>query len=200
MLESPQWGGSYKYRKHMLFGEIRPKQDLSYISICSLSILYKSKFIIMATSVGTNDVVVTRVHCKRTKHVWNYMITNSVIDGGLNIRWMNKPLSEEATMSKLGLPTFKNKRRKLYPYRADPLSKGICCAVKQTGCRKNCIPCKTCWKIYHVYLVPIKLKQFFFTTARNRNSSLFFSREGRISISRSWNGNFNWVTHVLAYF
>ena len=43
--------------------EIRTKQDLSYISIYSLSILYNSKFILMATSLGTNVVVVTRVHC-----------------------------------------------------------------------------------------------------------------------------------------
>ena len=43
--------------------EIRTKQALSYISVCSLSILYNSKFILMATSLGTNAVVVTRVHC-----------------------------------------------------------------------------------------------------------------------------------------
>ena len=42
--------------------KIRTKQDLSYISICSLSSLYNSKFILMAQSLGTN-VVVTRVHC-----------------------------------------------------------------------------------------------------------------------------------------
>ena len=47
----------------MFYGDIRTKQDLSYISICSLSILYNSKFIILATSLGTNAVVVTRVHC-----------------------------------------------------------------------------------------------------------------------------------------
>ena len=43
--------------------EIRTKQDLSYISTCSLSILYNSKFILMATSLETNAVVVMRVHC-----------------------------------------------------------------------------------------------------------------------------------------
>ena len=47
----------------MIYEEIRTKQDLSYISIYSLSILYNSKFILMATSLGTNAVVVTRVHC-----------------------------------------------------------------------------------------------------------------------------------------
>ena len=46
----------------MFYEEIRRKQDLPYISICSLSILYSSKFILMATSLGTNAVVVTRVH------------------------------------------------------------------------------------------------------------------------------------------
>ena len=80
MLESPQWGNSNTYPKHMFYEEIcfgcvdmcfvlmfyeeiRTKQNLSYISICSLSILYNSKFILMAMSLGTNDVVVTRVHC-----------------------------------------------------------------------------------------------------------------------------------------
>ena len=65
LLESPLWGDSNKYPKHMFNAEIRrkKKQDLSYISICSLSILYNGKFILMATSLGTNVVVVTRVHC-----------------------------------------------------------------------------------------------------------------------------------------
>ena len=44
----------------MFFGEVRTKQDLYYISVCSLSILYNSKFILTATSSGTNAVVVTR--------------------------------------------------------------------------------------------------------------------------------------------
>ena len=47
----------------MFYEEIRAKQDLSYISTCSLSILYNHNFILMATSLGTNDVVVTRVRC-----------------------------------------------------------------------------------------------------------------------------------------
>ena len=45
----------------MFHEEIRTKQDLSYISICSLSILYNSKFILMAISSETNTVVVTSV-------------------------------------------------------------------------------------------------------------------------------------------
>ena len=47
----------------MFYDKIRTKLDISYISICSLSILYNSKFILMAKSLGTNAVVVTRVHC-----------------------------------------------------------------------------------------------------------------------------------------
>ena len=47
----------------MFYEEIRIKQGLSYISFGPLRILYNSKFIIMATSLGTNAVVVTRVHC-----------------------------------------------------------------------------------------------------------------------------------------
>ena len=42
LLESPQWGDSNKYPKHMFNEVIRIKQDLSYISICLLSILYNS--------------------------------------------------------------------------------------------------------------------------------------------------------------
>ena len=39
------------------------KQYLSYILICSFDILYNSKFILIAMSLGTNVVVVTRIHC-----------------------------------------------------------------------------------------------------------------------------------------
>ena len=47
----------------MCYHEIRIKQDLSYISICSLSILYNSKFILKTPSLEANADVVTRVHC-----------------------------------------------------------------------------------------------------------------------------------------
>ena len=36
------------------------KECLSYTSICSLKVLFNSKFILMATSLRINDVVVTR--------------------------------------------------------------------------------------------------------------------------------------------
>ena len=65
LLESPQIGDSYKYPKHMFYAEIRIKQGRPFLHIIlsPLSILYNSKFIIMATFLGTNAVVVTRVHC-----------------------------------------------------------------------------------------------------------------------------------------
>ena len=63
MLESPKRGNSNKYPKHMFYEEIRIKQGLFYLSFCPLKILYNSNFIIMAMSLGTNAVVVTRVHC-----------------------------------------------------------------------------------------------------------------------------------------
>ena len=63
LLELPQRGDSNKYPKHMFYEEIRIKQGLSYMSVCPLRILYNNKSIIMATCLGTNDVIVTRVHC-----------------------------------------------------------------------------------------------------------------------------------------
>ena len=64
LLESSQGDDSNKYPKQMFNEEIRIKQGLSYISFCPLRILYNSKFISVATSLGTNAVVVTRGHCK----------------------------------------------------------------------------------------------------------------------------------------
>ena len=43
----------------MFYEEIRIKQGFSNISFCPLRILYNSKFIIMATPLGTNAVVIT---------------------------------------------------------------------------------------------------------------------------------------------
>ena len=57
-------GDSNKHPEHMFYEEMRTKQDLFYISICSLRILCNSKFILMATSNRISDIVVTRVHCK----------------------------------------------------------------------------------------------------------------------------------------
>ena len=47
----------------MFYEEIGIKEALFYISFRPFRILYKSKFIILATFLGTNAVVVTRVHC-----------------------------------------------------------------------------------------------------------------------------------------
>ena len=63
LLESPQWGDSKNIQSIMFYEEIRIKQGISYISFCPIRILYNNKFILKATSVGTNAVVVTRVHC-----------------------------------------------------------------------------------------------------------------------------------------
>ena len=63
LLELPQRGNSNKYPKHMFYEEIRIKQGLSYILFSPLRILYNSKFIMMATFLGTNAVIVTGVQC-----------------------------------------------------------------------------------------------------------------------------------------
>ena len=47
----------------MFYEEIMVKQCLSYISFCPFRILYYSKFVLMEMSLGTNVVVLTRVHC-----------------------------------------------------------------------------------------------------------------------------------------
>ena len=62
LLESPQRGDSNKYPKHTFYEEII-KQGLSNILFCPLRILYNRKFMITATLLGTNAVVVTRFHC-----------------------------------------------------------------------------------------------------------------------------------------
>ena len=71
LLELPQWGNSNKYPKHMIYEEKRTKQDLSYISICSLRILFNGNFILMATAFGTNAVFVLRVHSSSVTQVWS---------------------------------------------------------------------------------------------------------------------------------
>ena len=58
LLVWPHSGDSNKYPKKEFSEDIRIKQCLSYISLCSLRILYNSKVILMATSSGTNAVVV----------------------------------------------------------------------------------------------------------------------------------------------
>ena len=51
----------------MFYEKIRIKQGLSYISFCPLRSLFNSKFILMATSLGINAVIVKRVHCINVK-------------------------------------------------------------------------------------------------------------------------------------
>ena len=45
----------------MFLEEIRVKQDLSYISFSSLRFINNSKFILNATSLGSNGVLIIRV-------------------------------------------------------------------------------------------------------------------------------------------
>ena len=65
LLELPQWGDSNNIQNICSTRKIRIKQCLSYIWFCSLRFHYNSNFILLATSLETNAIVVTRVHCKR---------------------------------------------------------------------------------------------------------------------------------------
>ena len=49
----------------MFYEEIKKVRFFFCKAFCLLKILYNSKFILMATSLGTNAVVVTRVHCNK---------------------------------------------------------------------------------------------------------------------------------------
>ena len=49
--------------KNMFFDETRIKNVFCYISFCPLRFLYNREFILMATSLGTNAVIVTRADC-----------------------------------------------------------------------------------------------------------------------------------------
>ena len=64
----------------MFYEEIRTKQDLSYISICSLSILFNSKFFLMATCLETNVVVGTRVQCSYAKPINMHVLHSYTVD------------------------------------------------------------------------------------------------------------------------
>ena len=56
-------GDSNKYPKYTFYEEI--KEALSYMHSAVFKDSYNSKLILMATSLGSNDVVEMRVHCKR---------------------------------------------------------------------------------------------------------------------------------------
>ena len=81
LLELTQQGNSNKYPKHMFYEEIRIKQGLSFKTICPLRILYNREFILMATALGTNAVVVVvmRVSCRK-KHTGCNLKTNKLLD------------------------------------------------------------------------------------------------------------------------
>ena len=61
----------------MFYGGTRIKQGISYRSFCRYRILYNSKFILMARSLGTNAVVVKRVHC--STFLSFYFVTNNIV-------------------------------------------------------------------------------------------------------------------------
>ena len=56
------------FNQHMFWivvriASLKERRSLCYILFCPLRILYNSKFILMSTSLGTNAVIVMRVHC-----------------------------------------------------------------------------------------------------------------------------------------
>ena len=60
LLESPHWTyEEIKKKQKKKKKKKKKKKSLPYILICSLRILYKSKFILMTTSLETDAVVVT---------------------------------------------------------------------------------------------------------------------------------------------
>ena len=63
MLELPHRGNSNKYPKRMFCEEITIKPGICCVTFCSFRLVYNSKFILMAISLGTNAVVVMRVRC-----------------------------------------------------------------------------------------------------------------------------------------
>ena len=84
---------------HRFYEEIRTKHDLSYLS---WSILYNSKFILMATSLGTNAIVVTRVHY--TLHVfWYVCSSSSFIDSGWLFHFYRLRLASSSHFNRLWL-------------------------------------------------------------------------------------------------
>ena len=86
----------------MFYEEIRTKQDFSHISVCSLSILYSSKFILISMSLGTNAVIVMRVHCINSV-VPSQTQKNVASDQGLHCLQLIQQCFDKLTDSKLDL-------------------------------------------------------------------------------------------------
>ena len=53
-------------------------------------------------------------------------------------KWVCLPSGKASTLKRKNTPSG----RKFFPLRVDSFSKGAWCAVKQTGSRKVCVPCK----------------------------------------------------------
>ena len=56
-------GDFNKYLKHMFYEEMGIKQNLSYMSFLPIKDSLLQQINLMTTSLGTNAVFVTRVHC-----------------------------------------------------------------------------------------------------------------------------------------
>ena len=97
----------------MFYEEIRIKQGLSYISFCPFRILYKSKFILMATSLGTNAVVIMTVHC-----IYSSLDHSFLLEYGIHPNYHTMRLGFSQLLGKLMVKyvstytkgTLKNKR------------------------------------------------------------------------------------------
>ena len=97
--ESPQWGNSNKYPKHMFYEEIIIKQGLYYISFCPLRILLQQQIHFNGNIFGNKcfKFVLTRVHYM----VWitrvHYMVWKHTMYGCMygssQIRFISPPKS-----------------------------------------------------------------------------------------------------------
>ena len=71
LLESPHWGDSKKYPKHMFYEEIKIKKAFLHIILSIKNSLQQQIHF-----NGTNAVVVMRVHCTGIVHIKQYFIEN----------------------------------------------------------------------------------------------------------------------------
>ena len=101
----------------MFFEEIRTKEDISYTSICSFSILYNSKFVLMAMYLGTKAVVETRVHCR---YFAIFAKEDNVYDFLFAFLYAKSLLKRCLLYEERKLPSRSN----IFSYRVDPISEG----------------------------------------------------------------------------
>ena len=89
---------------------LRIKQGLSYTSFYSLRILYNSKFILMATSLGTKAVDVTRVHC-RVREITGFSIWNQFF-----VKWIKFDIKRTSKIQSIIAISKWKKKWPLLPY------------------------------------------------------------------------------------